>query len=233
MAMAITVNDIKKMPLKAKIGAVAVVLFLIAYFYWFLFLSSAMAKKSSLSQKLTTMEEQIKEKSKVASQLSKYKAEVAALQENYKIALQKLPDQREIPSLFHSVAMAGKEAGIEFLLFEPKASVPGPPAEAKATKTSDLLKPSDQRLAEKENKAVKGTDDKKAGGKKEPEPEPFYEEIPVEVSVLGSFQNTLYFLIRLPNCLGSSISLQSLWANKKKQEEVEVPRLKHQQKKMQ
>ena len=51
-------------------------------------------------------------------------ADVAVLKENYKIALQKLPDQREIPTLFHSVALAGKDAGIEFILFEPKAAVP-------------------------------------------------------------------------------------------------------------
>jgi hypothetical protein len=51
-------------------------------------------------------------------------ADVAALTENYKTALQKLPDQREIPALFHSVALAGKDASVEFLLFEPKATVP-------------------------------------------------------------------------------------------------------------
>jgi len=187
--MAITVDDLKKMPLKAKIGAFIGVLLLIGYFYWFFFLSSAMTKKSQLNEKLTAMQEQINEKSKVAAQLDQYKADVAALRESYKIALQKLPDQREIPSLFHSVSMAGKEAGVEFLLFEPKASVPKSAEDTKPPKTSDLLKPSDQRQGEKKDGDNKGGDKKGAA----PEKEPFYEEIPVEVSVLGSFQNTLYF----------------------------------------
>ena len=81
-------------------------------------------KKTSLDKKLEEMQVQIKEKEKIALQLNKYITDVAALKENYKVALQKLPDQREIPGLFHSVALAGKDAGIEFLLFEPKAAVP-------------------------------------------------------------------------------------------------------------
>jgi len=207
MAITLSMKDIKKMPLKAKVGVVVGVMLLIGYFYWFFFLSSALTKKNTLSEKLATMEQQINEKSKVASKLDKYKSDVAALQENYKIALQKLPDQREIPSLFHSVAMSGKEAGVEFLLFEPKASVPKSAPETKPQKTSELLKPSDQR-ADGE-KAKQEAKPKKPGDKKgaKPEEEPFYEEIPVEVSVAGTFQNTLYFfdkVAKLPRIINVS-----------------------------
>lgn len=205
--MAITITDLKKMPLKAKVGAIVGVMLLIGYFYWFFFLSSAMTKKNTLNEKLTTMEQQINEKSKLASKLDKYKADLAALQENYKIALQKLPDQREIPSLFHSVAMSGKEAGIEFLLFEPKASVPKSAQDTQPQKISELLKPSDQRAAD--DKSKQQAKPKKPGDKKgsAPEEEPFYEEIPVEVSVAGTFQNTLYFfdkVAKLPRIVNVS-----------------------------
>lgn len=194
--MAIDINDIKKMSPKAKAGAVCIAFFLIGYLFWMYMLSPVMEKRSSLTEQLTLVQEKIKEKEKVASQINKYMADVAALQESYKLALLKLPDQREIPSLFHSVAEAGKEAGVEFLSFEPQPVVPKgmekpPEAEPKA---AGLFKPSDQK-EQKPAEAPKTPADKTADGKKgaPPAPEPFYEEIPVSVSVLGTFPNILFF----------------------------------------
>ncbi len=203
MAIDIDINTIKKMPLKIKAVVVLVAFLLIGYFYYYLFLSSALEKKSSLNVKLSEIQTKIKEQEKIASQLEKYMADVKGLQENYKMALQKLPDQREIPNLFHSVASVGKETGIEFLLFQPKAAVPkGMDASASAEpKTAALLKPSDQR-GQKPPAAAKG---KK--GAAAPAPEPFYEEIPVAVSVVGSFQNILYFfdkVAKLPRIINIS-----------------------------
>jgi type IV pilus assembly protein PilO len=133
-------------------------------------------------------------------------ADVAALTENYKTALQKLPDQREIPALFHSVALAGKDAGVEFFLFEPKAAVPKvldkqPSGEPKA---AALFKPSDQKQSEQKPADSSATDDKKATVRP---PEPFYEEIPVGVTVIGTFQNILYFfekVAKLPRIINVS-----------------------------
>ena len=114
--MAITLNDIKKMSTQAKLLAIILIIFIIGYFDWFYFLSSAIEEKTSLNEKLIEMKGKIKDKEKIAKQINQYMADVAALTENYKTALQKLPDQREIPGLFHSVALAGKDAGVEFLI---------------------------------------------------------------------------------------------------------------------
>lgn len=197
--MAITLNDIKKMSMKAKVASVILVILLIGYFDWFYFLSSAIEQKTSLDEKLTEMQGKIKDKKEIAKQIDKYMADVAVLKENYKTALQKLPDQREIPTLFHSVALAGKDAGVDFLLFEPKAAVPKvlDKQPSKIEKTAALLKPSDQKQP-----AV--ADGKKAPA---PPPEPFYEEIPVGVNVLGTFQNILYFfekVAKLPRIINVS-----------------------------
>lgn len=201
--MAIDLSTIKKMSPKVKALVVFIGFLLIAYLYYFYFLSSALEKKSSLSVKLTEMKAKIKEQEKIASQLNQYMADVKALQANYKMALQKLPDQREIPSLFHSVALAGKDAGIEFLSFEPKASVPkGMATTSEAPKVSALLKPSDQRNQKPEAAAPKGK--KGAVG---PQPEPFYEEIPVAISVMGSYQDILNFfdkVAKLPRIVNIS-----------------------------
>jgi type IV pilus assembly protein PilO len=189
--MAITLDDIKKLSPKAKAAIIVSVIIIIGYFDWFYFLSAAMEKKTSLSQKLEELQGQIKDKERTALQFNKYKADVAALRDNYKVALQKLPDQREIPRLFHSVALAGKDAGIDFLLFEPKAAIPKT-MDKQEPKVSTLLKPSDQ---------------KQNDPKKPAESKPFYEEIPVNVTVIGNFQNIVYFfekVAKLPRIINIS-----------------------------
>jgi type IV pilus assembly protein PilO len=205
--MAITLNDIKKMSTQAKLLAIILIIFIIGYFDWFYFLSSAIEQKTSLNEKLIEMKGKIDSKKEIAKQINQYMADVAALTENYKTALLKLPDQREIPALFHSVALAGKDTGVEFLLFEPKAAVPKvldkqPSGEPKA---AALFKPSDQKQSEQKPADVSNA----ADGKKAtvPPPEPFYEEIPVGVTVIGTFQNILSFfekVAKLPRIINVS-----------------------------
>jgi type IV pilus assembly protein PilO len=208
--MAISLNDIKKMPTRVRILVVILVIFLIGYLYWFYFLSSAIEETTSLNAKLVDMRGKIKEKEKIAMEINKYMADVAVLKENYKTALLKLPDQREIPALFHSVALAGKDANVEFLLFEPKIAVPKvlDKQPSGVQKTAALLKPSDQKQSEQ--KPAEASNAKPVtGGEKAivPPPEPFYEEIPVGVSVMGTFQNILYFfekVAKLPRIINVS-----------------------------
>ena len=115
-------DDIKKLSPKVKAAIIVAVILLIGYFDWFYFLSPSSREENFPESKIGRTTRQIKEKEKAVLQFDKYKADVAALRDNYNVALQKLPAQREIPGLFHSVALAGKDAGIDFLLFEPKAA---------------------------------------------------------------------------------------------------------------
>ena len=209
--MAITLNDIKKMSIQAKVLLIILVIFLIGYLDWFYFLSSAIEEKTSLNEKLVEMKGKIKEKEKIAMQINQYMADVAALKENYKTALMKLPNQREVPALFHSVALAGKDAGIEFMLFEPKAAVPKVLEKQSSgePKLSALLKPSDQRQSEQKPADASNVKPADGGNKAAATaaPEPFYEEIPVGVTVRGTFQNILYFfekVAKLPRIINVS-----------------------------
>jgi len=201
--MAITLDEIKKLSPKAKVAIVVLVIFLIGYFDWFYFLSDSIEKRTSMTQKLEELQGKIKEKERFALQLNKYKSEVAALKESYSVALQKLPAQREIPGLFHSVSNAGKEAGVDFLLFEPKAAIPK--TMDKEPKAASLLKPSDQRQTDPKVEAKqKPGDVNKAIST---QAEPFYEEIPVNVTVIGNFQNIVYFfekVAKLPRIINIS-----------------------------
>lgn len=168
--MAITLDDIKKMPPKRKALIVCAFYLLLGGAYFSIFLQSSLQEKGTLEAKLSELQGQVAEKEQLAAQKGKFQREVNVLKETFKIALTKLPDQREIPGLLYSVAEAGKESSIEFLLFEPK-------------------------MAEKKSQGAK-TPDKKVDAKgtpsKQPD-EPFYEEIPVKVTVVGGFHNTVRF----------------------------------------
>jgi len=186
--MAITVDDLKKLSPKMLALLVLVAFLLLGYFYWFFLFNDAWEKRSVLQAKADELGQQIAEKERIVAQKGKYLKEVALLKEAFTVALTKLPDQREIPGLFQAVSVAGREAGIDFLLFEPKP--PEKPAEKPVGKGAEVkanLKPSDQRADQKPG------DQKKDGPKPPPMPDKFYEEIPVKVNINGGFNNVVYF----------------------------------------
>jgi type IV pilus assembly protein PilO len=182
--MAITVEDLKKLSPKMLALLLVVAFLLLGYFYWFFLFNDAWEKRSALQIKSDELGQQIAEKERIVAQKARYLKEVALLREAFTIALTKLPDQREIPGLFQAVSVAGREGGIDFLLFEPKP--PEKPAEKPAGKGAEVkanLKPSDQKTG----------DQKKDGPKPPPMPDKFYEEIPVRVNINGGFTNVVYF----------------------------------------
>ncbi len=118
--MAIDLEGLKKLSPKVKILIACLVFILIGYFYYMFFLGDVLAKKTALDTKLAELQQQVAEKEKTVAQLGKYIQEVNALKESFKVALQKLPNEREIAGLLSSVVLAGKGADVDFLLFEPK-----------------------------------------------------------------------------------------------------------------
>ena len=176
-------DDIKKLSPKAKAGIIAAAFILIGVAYWLYLLQPGLENRSALKTKLEETERVVAEKERIAAQKERFIREIKALREAFQLALTKLPDQREIPGLFQAVSIAGKEAGMDFLLFEPK------PSEKPADKKPDVkanLKPSDQRAEQKP-----GTDKKPAAASAEAEK--FYDEIPVAVTINGGFNNTVFF----------------------------------------
>ncbi len=56
--------------------------------------------------------------------IKKFEAELLEKEIKFKEVLQQLPDQKEIPSLLTNISNAGKESGLEFLVFRPKPEIP-------------------------------------------------------------------------------------------------------------
>jgi type IV pilus assembly protein PilO len=195
MALDINLDAIKKMPPKKKAMAVAVIYLLLAAAYYVVFMQAAVMNKNSLETKLSELQGQVTEKERLAAQKNKYIRELKERQEKLRVALTKLPDEREIPGLLYAVAQAGRDVGVNFILFAPKPVEKKPPEKDK--------KPADKKPAETKTAAGK-PGDKKADGKDNATDEKFYEEIPVDVAVIGSFQNTALFfekVARLPRII--------------------------------
>jgi type IV pilus assembly protein PilO len=168
--MAISLEDLKKMSPRVMALLILVAYGLIGYFYYFFFLQSALHQKATFQTKLSELQREVTEKERIASQKTRFLQEVAALKVAFQEALNKLPDKREIQPLFQTVASLGKSAGLDFLLFQPKPPEP-PPQQSSEQKPATGKAPPPKAL----------------------EPDKFYEEIPVTVSLSGHFHSTLSF----------------------------------------
>ncbi len=122
--MAIDIDDIKRLSGPKKLMILVGILLLITYLYWFYFFQPVFDKKSGLKADLESINRQIAARQVVAEQIEKHKKEIVGLEKNLEIILAKLPEQKEIPYLLKSVSEAGREAGLEFILFEPMDPVP-------------------------------------------------------------------------------------------------------------
>lgn len=74
----------------------------------------------SLNTKLEKLEEKLKVAKRNAMDLKKFQAKMKEAEEQFQMAMKKLPEKEEIPSLLSSISSSGQQVGLEFLLFEPK-----------------------------------------------------------------------------------------------------------------
>lgn len=93
------------------------VLILLSFLYWNFFYSPTSLRVSEKGEKVETLRVDHSKKTKMAARLEQYKAEVKELDAQLRKALAQLPDQKEIPDLLSSVSSAGREAGLEIVLF--------------------------------------------------------------------------------------------------------------------
>ena len=76
-----------------------------------------------LEDKLEKIEKQLHAAKRNAAALDKFKAEMKEAETQFQLAMQALPEKEEIPSLLTSISKSGNDAGLHFLLFEPKPEV--------------------------------------------------------------------------------------------------------------
>jgi type IV pilus assembly protein PilO len=91
-------------------------------FVYFLYLPN-FEKLAQLNSDYKNLENRLVSAKKKAAQLNKYREKMKIAEAQYKIAMKALPDKKEIPSLLTNITESGKDAGLEFLLFQPKSEI--------------------------------------------------------------------------------------------------------------
>jgi type IV pilus assembly protein PilO len=118
------IEKILKLPAKQKILLLVLVSALeAAALVWFLYMPKH-NELNSLKTDLSKLQGEIDDKTRIANNLPKLKAEYEQLNRELAQALTELPNSKEIPSLLTSITTLGKNAGLDFLTFRPKSEVP-------------------------------------------------------------------------------------------------------------
>lgn len=89
------------------------------YFFYFPQYDEIEKKSGQLKQ----LEQQLTTARAAAAQIGKFRQEMKEAEDDFKISRNALPDKEEIPLLLTSVSQFGHDAGLEFILFEPKPEI--------------------------------------------------------------------------------------------------------------
>jgi len=88
-------------------------------FIYFLYLPK-FEKINSLKKQLSDLEQKLSTAKRNAADLKKFQAKMKEAEAQFNMAMKKLPETKEIPSLLTAISDSGQQVGLEFLLFEPK-----------------------------------------------------------------------------------------------------------------
>lgn len=104
-----------------KIGVLAgLILFLLVIGYFYVYLPGD-EKISQLSDEITNVRSDRDRKKAVSANLPKLQKELQQWDAKLKAAVAQLPDRKEIPDLLSSLSTKAREAGLDILLFRPRA----------------------------------------------------------------------------------------------------------------
>jgi len=92
---------------------------LVGPFVYFSFLPK-ISKINVLKKELSTLETRLATAKAKANQLQYYQDKLKDAEMEFKMVMKKLPEKKEIPALLSSVSQSGRDAGLEFLLFQPE-----------------------------------------------------------------------------------------------------------------
>ncbi len=98
-------------------------LLVVAAFFYFSFYPKHQTI-TGLEASLKTAKQALAKAKRNASQLNYYRNKMKQEEAQFKAVMKALPEKEEIPSLLAGISKAGKDAGLEFLLFQPRREVP-------------------------------------------------------------------------------------------------------------
>ena len=113
-------ENIEKLTKPQRIGIyVGVLAIVVALSVWLLFWPKY-DRIEMLGKQLNQVKQELAKAKKNAEELNDWRNKMKQKETQYKTVMRALPEKEEIPSLIAGISQAGKDAGLEFLLFQPK-----------------------------------------------------------------------------------------------------------------
>jgi type IV pilus assembly protein PilO len=114
-------NQVLRLPRQQKIGSLAgLIIFLLVIGYFYVYLPGD-DKVTKLAEEITGVRGDRDRKKVLSANLPKLQKELQEWDAKLKAAVAQLPDRKEIPDLLSSLSTKAREAGLEILLFRPRA----------------------------------------------------------------------------------------------------------------
>ncbi len=100
-------------------GTILVVIAVYVYFFYM----PNQKEINRLDKEYTKLAQELQTTKKKANQLKKYQKKIEDAKVQFQIVKKTLPEKKDIPALLTSISQAGRDAGMEFVLFQPKGEV--------------------------------------------------------------------------------------------------------------
>ena len=117
---------VEKLEQLSKVQRIAVwagvLVLLIGAFVYFSYLPK-FKQIDRLRNNLSKVEKELEVAKRNARQLNEYRKKMQDAEEQFKVVMRALPEKEEIPTLLTGISRAGKESGLDFILFQPKPEV--------------------------------------------------------------------------------------------------------------
>lgn len=118
------IDKLLNLPNSQKLALVALIFIILGAGFFYGLFQPKMKELTAARAKQTELTTKIQENKRIADNLPRFKREFEQLNADLATALTELPNQKEIPSLLTSITSKGKDAGLDFLVFRPKAEEP-------------------------------------------------------------------------------------------------------------
>ena len=82
-----------------------------------------MNKIEELNNQIVELDNKLTQVKNKARQLKSFEKQLAEAENEFKIVRKALPEKQEIPNLLASISQSGRDAGLEFILFQPRSEV--------------------------------------------------------------------------------------------------------------
>jgi len=116
-------EKLARLPRQYRLAVVCALPVLVLCAYAYLFYAPAQGELAQLRSQQQQLQRKLSEVRTVAANVSRFQVEIASLERKLGVALQQLPNDKELPELLTNISSLGKNAGLEFKSFRPKQEI--------------------------------------------------------------------------------------------------------------